>query len=247
MLVSSIISTISTDNPIWVSVSKPVFGFGYLVNLSIVVKLSEEICMSASVLLFLASCLLCWKRFSPSYLKTFPGYTFVNAMTCCLVIFIPSTMVFFLAFFPMFELCYFSYFFILLLPGKKISRNIVIVNIISLSSLFFMGFRYKYFGLLNFGAFIECAILIPLAFIWFRHVFRGRIYDNLAQQPSYWFATGILLYCCVLFPSLVFCNYVDRRGLHNLAEAIYSVNNYTQVLTYILFIIGMLCRRKIPS
>lgn len=244
-------TAIETAHSIWSAITSGLERiYGNLVfaydGAAVVVQYSVYSVLIGATILLVASLLFCFKRYNPTYLRTFPAYAGVNLVASLLPEFAPALLNWVVPTFGVIEQVYFSYLFYQFLTGRRIRRRIVIVNGVALLSVGIAALRQRAAVVIDYAIIVECVLMIPLSLAWFRSVFRHPVYDNLSEQPAYWFVTGMLFYFCVLLATMIFFDYMNHHGFRELAQEFYSANNYAQLITYTLFIIGMTCRRKQP-
>lgn len=92
--------------------------------------------------------------------------------------------------------------------------------------------------------YFEPVILIIPCFTYFKEIFSRQEIGQLDREPSFWMVTGILFYFLLAIPTIWFTGFYVHEGMFSTASAVYSINNYSQIITYILFIKGMTCAKK---
>ena len=66
---------------------------------------------------------------------------------------------------------------------------------------------------------------------------------NFNQDPAFWFVMGTTFYFSLHIPTLVSSNVLYYLNKDTVAADIYTLNGYSQIITYALFIKAMTCRR----
>ena len=210
-----------------------------------ILKISVWIIEILSWVLLLLSLLFCFKRGAPAYMKTFPLYTAVNCIPeiACFVWPNLSALVIFI--FTLFELAYFTYFLSQIIQSKRTIRNLCVTNaivgVVTIIELFTEPLR-KVNGRLDLA---ESFILVTAALCYFRELFRAPKYIDLLKNSAFWMATGILFYFVLLVPTVIFTSYFYYYGNKVTGQAIYSLNSYSQIISYALYVKAMTCRQKL--
>ena len=196
------------------------------------------------LLLLLLSLWLCLRSSSPRYMRTFPVYCLLN----CLVNFyvLPKLHNYWGALIGnTIDTCYFAFLLTQIIQGK---RMILITWILLGVYLCFVGY-YSFVRIEKLSVtpalFESCVLIVPgLYYYW--EFFRNSEVLNWQGEASFWMVSGIVFYYVLMIPVLSYCTYFYYRVDKEMMYAIYSIGNFSGVVTYSLFIKGMSCKRK-PS
>ena len=127
-------------------------------------------------------------------------------------------------------------------PGKKLIMRSAV-----LFSIYIIGF-----GLLNFTTkflpahieVIEGLIIIAYCLYFFYELFTVKPDKILYREPSFWAISGMLILFSAITPLFLFFNYL--RDSHSpLARSLYAINNISYSLLFMMFIIAIICDKKI--
>lgn len=195
-----------------------------------------------AIVLFVISLILCFRPYSPRYMKSFPIYCFVNAVVDPIVSTGVISMNSAYSAFTVFELFYFTIFLATLIDSKKIRRIMLYIDIVFLLTLISI---IKFIGMPIYGVIIleSCIILVP-CLIYFRRIFSQKVITDLSSEPSFWMVTGIAFYFFLEIPTLSFSIYFIDIHRRDLFSAVYSVNNYSQLISFVLYVKAMTCKVK---
>lgn len=200
----------------------------------------------SSLVLAICSVIYCWRSFNPRYMRSFPVYTLVNAgenlVTLLIRWLVPPAQ----SIFTLFEMLYFSYFLGAIITRKRSRYGVW---------LFALGFTIFYLYLYvrklavpeaPWLAIIEAFLLCVGCLLYFREVMIQPQLINLARSPAFWMVMGILFYFSLLIPTFFFSGYYHVIKEQDRSMAVYSINNYAQVINAVLFIKAMTCLKE-PS
>jgi len=151
------------------------------------------------------------------------------------------------------EFCF--YFFVLheMITHKKIRRIILYVAVFyalfSFINLFFIKHKVG-FNPVNFT--VGCLITVLLCIYYFVELFQKTEAESLSRSPAFWIASAILFNTVLTFPTFALESFLEESTKVDKASQIFY-NNMTTiatiiiVLTFILYVIGFLCRIKIKK
>lgn len=88
--------------------------------------------------------------------------------------------------------------------------------------------------------------IITMCFIYFKKLFELQAIQNLSKQPSFWIVTGVFFYFTTEIVTDIFTNYFIVKQMQEQALSIFSVNYFSELIEYTLFIKAFLCKTK-PS
>ena len=211
--------------------------------------------LSSNIILWVFSLLFCFRSYNPPYLRFFPIYPTACLATEAIMMSFTGFRNFFsnnhtvtiipYNFFTLFELLFFSYFFTKIIDSKK--AKTLVLSMAAFFLILFILLVLKY-GANNRGSgpmsLLESIILVIPCFIYFRELFkRPRTFD-LTKEPSFWIVTATLFYFSIMIPVLLFIYYFGKCNMPNVCCGIYSFNNYSNIITNVLYIKGFTCRIK---
>jgi len=209
----------------------------------------------SNIVIWVFSLLFCFRSYNPSYLRAFPLYATLALGTEAIVMSFTGFRHFFSGdyaptnipynFFTLFELIFFSYFFTKVIISKK--AKTLVLSMCAFFSIVFLILLLKY-GANNRGGgpmtLLESIILVIPCFIYFRELFKRPRTFNLAKEPSFWIVTAILFSFSIMIPIMLFVFYFGKCNMPNVCCGIYSFNNYSNIITNVVFIKGFTCRIK---
>jgi len=194
--------------------------------------------------LLIFSLVWCFKGFNPPYVKLLPIYCLGNALATSLNLIMPNWYQTTTAIFTVFELLFFGYFLQQLVRSRLMKR--ILWTLIALYLLRVMiGIIRNEVQKVGILVVLECVILIPPCLVYLREVFLAPAIADLETVPAFWMVSGILFYFVLLIPALVVSSYYYQHGELVLATLFYSVNNYSEIISYCLFLKAMTCRKKL--
>jgi hypothetical protein len=146
------------------------------------------------------------------------------------------------------EFCF--YFFVIreVIIRKKIKRLILFVLIVyALFSFFNILFIQKKAGLNSVNFTIGCLITVIFCIIYFVELFQKTETQTLARLPAFWMVSGILFNTVLSFPVYAFSSFMEESTRADAASQIIyknldSIVLIIVVLTFVLYMIGFLCR-----
>jgi hypothetical protein len=222
--------------------------------------ISNVVNIAANILVFIISLLYCYRRGKPRYLRLFPIYLAVSIAVELLVNSFMTTLWHFQPFgsyqdrarnviynlWGPFELYIFSCF-LFRISHSKIVRTIFAASIL-LYGIYFLAYAVgvglsKETGLI--AIVMENITFILPCSAWYWSIFAVSKSIDLPGDPAFWLVTGILFYAVAIIPYFLIAIYCTRHGLDALCGSLYCINNFSLVVTYILFIKGFTCRANI--
>ncbi len=200
-----------------------------------------------NVVLLALSLIFCFRGYNPKYMRSFPLYCFANAFVEILVRWSPSMRTQAYDLFTIFELIYFSYFMTQVIRSTAIRKLTWWLNGLVLAMALISIVKN---GRLSFAAnnlaLVEAVILVLPCFVYYREMFVTPTIIDLAREPAFWMVSGIMVYFLLLIPTVWFTYYYMLRGMRFMSDTVYSVGNYAQIFSYVLFTYAMLCRKRQP-
>jgi len=198
----------------------------------------------SSVVLAIYSVLYCWRSYNPRYLRSFPIYTLVNASENLVSLFLLSLRPLLENVFTLFEMIYFAYFLIQVTTKKKTKKMLWLFMLLFSGLYLWRVIRKDVMLFTGFMVLIESFMLCIGSIVYFRELMLEPLLIDLAKNPAFWMVIGILFYFVMLIPAVFFSGYLQFKSDNDLGQAIYSINNYAQVINSILFIKAMTCLKK---
>ncbi|HVU97717.1 MAG TPA: hypothetical protein VHE34_20980 [Puia sp.] len=226
---------------------KSIYIFSILINLT------------ANFLALAIGVACCYRNRNPSYVRIFPVYLFVSVAIELLVNEFVSRLFHFKPFgdyqdvasnaiynlYTPFELFIFSWFLLRIIRSVLIKR-LLVVSVVAYG-LFFITYSWR-FGIgsqLNTVAILlESAVIIIPCLIWYWELFSRNESLDLMKEPAFWLVTGIFFYLATIIPFFIGSIYLTNHGFLKVTAGLFSINNFTLVVTYILFIKGFTCRKE---
>lgn len=192
--------------------------------------------------LFTVSVYYCWRQDSPKFIRTFPVYCFINLIVEVLEYINPAMRNLYYECFTIFELYYFSFFLGRLIDSVFIKYLVYILDFYFLSFLIVISIlRMNNWG--NVSVIFESFILIIPCLVYFKEMFKKLRIIEPKHDPSFWMVSGIMIYFFTLIPTVWFSGYYSSINRLDISYSIYSINNYAQIISSIVFIKGMSCTK----
>ena len=222
-----------------------------------ILSISHIVNWIINLLALVVGVLYCYRTINPPYLRIFPAYLFISIMVEFLVnsLFLrlfhlrpfgsyqPYVKFIMYNLYTPFELFMFAWFLFLIIRSSLVKR--LLIASLMLFCLFFIISSVKNDIAKNINTIaivLECIIIIPTCLIWYWELFSRNEPVNLFREPSFWLVTGIFFYLATIIPLMVTTNYLSTHGMRTAARSLFSINNFSLVITYILFIKGFTCR-----
>ena len=228
----------------------PLFSTGpSLLDISLVFyitySVSTLLAQVASIGILIVSLIYCWRRGAPRYMRGLPLYFFVSDLTEVLVIiFRKGHYIYVYGAFMYIDTLYLLYFFSLLL-GSSLRRSLWAgIFIVLIPSLAFYFYTKRLWGAVAVAAELESIVLIIPCMIFYRRLFERPKIAVLEKDPGFWMVTGIFFYFFIRFPVIWFTGYYHLVDSQPFSAGVYSINNYSLVISYALFTKAMVCLTK---
>lgn len=199
----------------------------------------------------------CYRSPNPSYMRIFPAYLLISLATeflgnsYILKLFnyqpfgshqLYGAIVTYNLYTPV-ELFIFAWFLFQIIRSSRIKK--LLIFLLMLFCLFFIIYSAKSDigeNINVFAVILESVIIIIPCLTWYRELFIRTESVNLFREPAFWLVTGIFFYLATIIPYLVTSIYLTNHGLVGLVKTFASINNFSLVITYILFMKGFTCR-----
>jgi hypothetical protein len=146
-------------------------------------------------------------------------------------------------FFAIFERMYFIYFFRLLLKTFHRLPIFVYGLIFTIPPLIIYALTLRPVSGLETEMLISSVVIAYPCFLYYRKVMLYPIIVSPEKDTSFWMVTGVFFYFLIRFPVILFSRYfLNVQPI--LSSAVYSIQNFALVISYILFIKAMTCLKK---
>jgi hypothetical protein len=89
---------------------------------------------------------------------------------------------------------------------------------------------------------VECGVMMILCFVFYRETLKKPYSKELIKLQSFWMVSGILFYFSLRVPAFLFSDYFVIKQKSQIAKAILSVYNFSQIIPYTFFIKAITCR-----
>ena len=144
------------------------------------------------------------------------------------------------------EFYFFSYFFYKILKKetyKKLIKAFVIVYPIILAISFLTIQKYYIFH--TYTYILGELYLITLCLLFYRELYTDNDFKNLSTLPEFWIITGLFIFSVGELPYMILLNYLNTH--HQLTSKFFRINilGSLNILMYIMFSIGLLCRVRV--
>jgi len=220
-------------------------------------NISGLINLIINIVAFAVGIFYCYRSHNPPYMRIFPIYLFVSAAIEFFINpYIPKLFNYqrfgshreyatFLTYnlYTPFELFIFAWFLSRIIYSPQIKRLLILL--LMLFCLFFIIYSLKSDIGKNINVIaiiLESVIIIIPCLTWYRELFARSEPVNLFLEPAFWLVTGIFFYLTTIIPYLVTSFYLTSHGLYGIIKTLGSINNFSLVVTYMLFIKGFTCR-----
>lgn len=149
--------------------------------------------------------------------------------------------------FTTFEFCFYFFFFHLVL--KKYLKESKIYYIIALYVALALVNIFLIQGKNNFHTYtyiLGCMICIILSITYFYFLFKYLTVSNLTKDVVFWISTGLLFYYSCTLPVFGIINFLTNLAVPFYKELAFIIE-FTNIVLYLLFTIGFLCRISIKK
>lgn len=194
-----------------------------------------------SVATLIISLFYCWRRMQPGYLNWFPAYFFISLLSDLFSTHWHSKGSIIFWIFTIFETLFFGYFFHRVFHDKKrktlvlglVTAFLILASIVSFTMPVLPGLRVA--TLLQ-----SIVLVIPCACYYFDMMSQFQII-GISKNPSFFIVNGLFFYFLIQFPVVLFEVFYTYTHEPPLASFVYSMNNFSQFISYVLFIKAMTC------
>ena len=204
-------------------------------------KISVWLELIISAITIIISLCYCWRKGQPRYLRGFPIYFIMSLLSDLLYeAFRPHSGII-IWIFTMFEALFFSYFFFLIFEAKQLRVLItVMASAFLLLGLTFFVLLPRVHNMIL-ATLLESFILVLPCTLYYREMLSRRQIIGLNKNPAFFIVTGIFFYFLIQFPVILFSVFYSYAHNQPLAYLVYSMNNFSQFISYLLFIKAMQC------
>lgn len=208
-------------------------------------KISVGLALILSAITIIVSLCYCWRKSQPRYLRGFPVYFIMSLLSDLLsTAFQPHWSLVIIWVFTMYEALFFSYFFFLIFEAKQLRVLITVLASVFLlvGITFFVLLQPVHYMIL--ATLLESFILVLPCTLYYRQMLSRRQIIGINKNPAFFLVTGIFFYFLIQFPVILFTVFFSYAHNRPLASLVYSMNNFSQIISYLLFIKAMLCLVK---
>ncbi len=144
----------------------------------------------------------------------------------------------------LFELLFWSFFFLKILKDKKDSMKIkILFSITLLISIYLIYFSNVDKRNLNIVALsVICKTIFCIFFYY--DLFKNLSYRNILLEPVFWIVTGLIFYSCLSLPIYTLNSYI-KLLLPVFASNIFSISNMLIIIMHLFFIKAYLCKIRL--
>ena len=141
----------------------------------------------------------------------------------------------------LFDLIYWTSFFLKLFNAKVYSKRIIFIILITLliASLTFFVNDLNRPNLYFSAIFNICKCLFCILF--YHKLFKIIPNKIITNEPSFWFVTGLFFYSCISIPFYTLHNYIKEIFQSSISLDIFAISNILIIVMHIFFIKAYLC------
>jgi len=202
--------------------------------------------IGSSIVLAVFSVLYCWRRYNPRYLRSFPVFTLVNMSENLLAWFVRTLIAPAENIYTLFEMVYFCYFLGTMMASKRSRYIMGVFAVVYTGGYLFFLIRGNVLRATGFLVIVEAFLLCIGCLLYFRELMLDPAGVDLSRNPGFWMTTGTIFYFAISIPAIFLDVWYSYKGHRDYGTAIWSINNYAQVISAALYIKGMTCLKK-PS
>lgn len=195
----------------------------------------------------------CFRNFNPPYLKIFPIYLTISLFAVLpywIIVIRPITAIIQTAF-TFFEMLIFFKIFQIILFKNRHSLIMLFIPIIVIGICIVDIMHKNSFHNYALYAIFDLVSITTLCLMYFKKVFTSEPTINLIEEPSFWIASGCLIYFLGTIPLLIFDFLLSRKKIPQLSqttyENLYSINNILFSVMAILLIKSFICKKKVST
>ena len=195
-----------------------------------------------------ASIFILPKKDVPRYLKLFPLFLFMTLVVELIgATFMARNNAPLYNFITIFEFVFYLYIIKEIIHNRGVKNAIIalmiLYPILALSNIFFVQRSIYRWHVTTYS--VGCLAITLCCIYYFFELFNSNVFVNLKREPAFWIITGLLFFYTCSFPIFGFANFIS--GLSVIAKNIGAVLVIINVILYILFAVGFLCRMKFTS
>jgi hypothetical protein len=184
----------------------------------------------------------CYRPYNPRYMRSFPLYCLVNLLSEIIAYLFPAQMGLIYNLFNGFELVYFAYFLTRVIDSRRVKRLVWLLIPLGFLVIYLVQADFQKVSAVS--ILLESVILMIPGLTYFHEIFLTKWVGNLLREPSFWMVTGIVFYIFLQIPIIMFTAYFSYHDGVAVGSEVYAIHNYVLIITYILFIKAMTCKRK---
>lgn len=140
----------------------------------------------------------------------------------------------------LFDLLFWTWFFLKVLNEKKDSRNVKILFVTTLLFACYLLFKSTSNSNLHIHALSNmCKTFFCIFF--YNNLFKKLPDQNILLKPSFWIVTGLIFYSCLSLPFYALSNYVKARFSPLFFSNIFAISNMLIIIMYLFFIKAFVC------
>ncbi|MEO5967532.1 MAG: hypothetical protein ABIP69_04675 [Ferruginibacter sp.] len=146
------------------------------------------------------------------------------------------------------EFFYFSYFFYQILKNNKY-KKLIKVFVMAYPIILAISFLtvQNYYTFHTYTYILGELYLITLCLFFYRELYTDNDFKKLSTLPEFWIVTGLFIFSVGELPYMILLNYLNTH--HRLISRIFRINilGSLNILMYIMFSIGLLCRVRVQK
>lgn len=144
--------------------------------------------------------------------------------------------------FTAFEFCFYFFFFHFVLKEylkkSKIYYIAALYAALALINIFLVQGQYNFH---TYTYILGCTICIILSITYFYFLFKYSKINSLTKDPVFWISTALLLYYSCTLPVFGIINFLTNLAVPFYKELAFIIE-FMNIVLYLLFTIGFLCR-----
>ena len=147
----------------------------------------------------------------------------------------------------LFDLLFWTLFFLKLLQEKESSRKIQFLfigtTLLAIYLLYFNNIDKPNLHVLALSNICKTIFCI----FFYRKLFKNLPDQNILLEPSFWIVTGLIFYSCLSLPFYALNNYIRTQFSPLLSYNIFSISNMLIIIMYVFFIKAYLCTIRLSK
>jgi len=192
---------------------------------------------------------ICSKDLKPDYIKLFIPFLFVTSLVETTGLILTKKLInntkLYNVFTPL-EFMFYGYIYYHCISSPKAKKTIIAFFIFYplitfINQYCIQGFKVFHTNTYLFGAFF----IIILSLLYITQLLRSDSTQNPLSHHLFWISAGLLFFYACNFPYLMLMNYLVKNNI-KLAITYFPIIHILNIILYIMFITGFLCKRIIP-